>query len=58
MQLKEFLKNIEDGKPNPNESNIAKLGKEDYPDGIAEYGTDAIRSAMISCTSQVILTPN
>ncbi|KAJ1263370.1 hypothetical protein BS78_09G179300 [Paspalum vaginatum] len=37
----------------PNELNIVKRKLKDYPDGIAECGTDALRFALISYTSQV-----
>ncbi|TVU34278.1 hypothetical protein EJB05_16109 [Eragrostis curvula] len=53
MSLDGLLKRLEEGNLDPNELNIAKEGKKkDYSDGIAECGTDALRFALISYTSQ------
>uniref|UniRef100_A0A0A9ERC8 valine--tRNA ligase n=1 Tax=Arundo donax TaxID=35708 RepID=A0A0A9ERC8_ARUDO len=53
MSLDGLLKRLEEGNLDPNELKIAKEGKKkDYPDGIAECGTDALRFALISYTSQ------
>jgi valyl-tRNA synthetase len=56
--LEDLLKRLEEGNLDPNELIIAREGKKkDFPDGIAECGTDALRFALISYTSQVIVTP-
>ncbi|KAK3133783.1 hypothetical protein QOZ80_6AG0540990 [Eleusine coracana subsp. coracana] len=53
MTLDGLLKQLEEGNIDPKELKIAKEGKEkDFPDGIAECGTDALRFALISYTSQ------
>ncbi|CAD6341059.1 unnamed protein product [Miscanthus lutarioriparius] len=53
MSLDGLLKRLEEGNLDPNELNIARDGKKkDFPDGIAECGTDALRFALISYTSQ------
>lgn len=58
MPLDGLLKRLEEGNLDSNELNVAKEGKKkDYPDGIAECGTDALRFALISYTSQVVVTP-
>lgn len=59
MSLEGLLKRLEEGNLDPNELNIAKEGKKkDFPDGIAECGTDALRFALIAYTSQVIMVPS
>ncbi|KAG8045647.1 hypothetical protein GUJ93_ZPchr0008g13403 [Zizania palustris] len=51
--LEGLLRRLEEGNLDPNELRIAKEGGEkDFPDGIAECGTDALRFALISYTSQ------
>lgn len=58
MSLEGLLKRLEEGNLDPNELNIAKEGKKkDFPDGIAECGTDALRFPLIAYTSQVIMVP-
>ncbi|CAL5082726.1 unnamed protein product [Urochloa decumbens] len=53
MSLEGLLKRLEEGNLDPNEFSIAKEGKKkDFPDGIAECGTDALRFALIAYTSQ------
>ncbi|RCV12837.1 hypothetical protein SETIT_2G299800v2 [Setaria italica] len=53
MSLEGLLKRLEEGNLDPNELNIAKEGKKkDFPDGIAECGTDALRFPLIAYTSQ------
>ena len=59
MSLDGLLKRLEEGNLDPNELNIARDGKKkDFPDGIAECGTDALRFALISYTSQVLMAPS
>ncbi|KAF7035506.1 hypothetical protein CFC21_046373 [Triticum aestivum] len=51
--LEDLLKRLEEGNLDPNELSVAREGKKkDFPDGIAECGTDALRFALISYTSQ------
>jgi len=46
---------LENGNLDPEELEKAKDGqRKDFPDGIPECGTDALRFALISYTSQVI----
>uniref|UniRef100_A0A0D9Z131 valine--tRNA ligase n=1 Tax=Oryza glumipatula TaxID=40148 RepID=A0A0D9Z131_9ORYZ len=53
IPLEGLLKRLEEGYLDPNELNIASDGKKkDFPDGIAECGTDALRFALVSYTSQ------
>uniref|UniRef100_A0A0D9VNJ4 valine--tRNA ligase n=1 Tax=Leersia perrieri TaxID=77586 RepID=A0A0D9VNJ4_9ORYZ len=53
ISLEGLLKRLEEGNLDPNELNIAIDGKKkDFPDGIAECGTDALRFALVSYTSQ------
>jgi valyl-tRNA synthetase len=59
MSLDGLLKRLEEGNLDRNELNIARDGKKkDFPDGIAECGTDALRFALISYTSQVLMAPS
>ncbi|XP_015690635.1 valine--tRNA ligase, mitochondrial 1-like [Oryza brachyantha] len=51
MTLKSLVKRQKEGNLDPDELNIERKLK-DYPDGIAECGTDALRFALISYTSQ------
>uniref|UniRef100_A0A0E0CU02 valine--tRNA ligase n=1 Tax=Oryza meridionalis TaxID=40149 RepID=A0A0E0CU02_9ORYZ len=47
IPLEGLLKRLEEGNLDPNELNIASDGKKkDFPDGIAECGTDALRFAL------------
>uniref|UniRef100_A0A0D3FCW2 valine--tRNA ligase n=1 Tax=Oryza barthii TaxID=65489 RepID=A0A0D3FCW2_9ORYZ len=47
IPLEGLLKRLEEGYLDPNELNIASDGKKkDFPDGIAECGTDALRFAL------------
>ena len=56
--LEDLLKRLEEGNLDPNELEIAREEKKkDFPDGIPECGTDALRFALISYTSQVVVTP-
>ncbi|KAE8783792.1 Valyl-tRNA synthetase [Hordeum vulgare] len=51
--LEDLLKRLEEGNLDQNELSVAREGKKkDFPDGIAECGTDALRFALISYTSQ------
>lgn len=44
ISSEDLLKNLEEGNLDPNELNIVKEGKKkDYPGGITECGTDALR---------------
>ncbi|KAF0913119.1 hypothetical protein E2562_020255 [Oryza meyeriana var. granulata] len=53
IPLDGLLKRLEEGNLDPNELSIAREGKKkDFPDGIAECGTDALRFALVSYTSQ------
>jgi valyl-tRNA synthetase len=55
ITLEGLQKKLEQGNLDPNELEKAKEGlKKDFPDGIPECGTDALRFALISYTSQVI----
>ena len=52
----ELLKRLEQGNLDPTELIVATEGKKkDFPDGIPECGTDALRFALISYTSQVVI---
>lgn len=54
MTVEGLLKWLEEGNLDPNKLNIAKERKlKDYPNGIPECGTDALRFALISYTCQV-----
>ena len=56
ITLEGLHKKLEQGNLDPDELEKAKEGqKKDFPDGIPECGTDALRFALISYTSQVIL---
>jgi valyl-tRNA synthetase len=56
ITLEGLQKKLEQGNLDPDELEKAKEGmKKDFPDGIPECGTDALRFALISYTSQVIL---
>jgi valyl-tRNA synthetase len=58
ISLDSLLKQLEEGNLDPKELKIAKEGKKkDFPEGIAECGTDALRFALISYTSQVAVMP-
>ena len=47
---------LEGGNLDPREAEKARAGqRQDYPDGIEECGTDALRFALISYTTQVLL---
>lgn len=52
MTLEGLVKRLEEGNLDPDELNLERK-LTDYPDGIAECGTDALRFALISYTSQV-----
>jgi valyl-tRNA synthetase len=59
ISLEGLLKRLEEGNLDPNELKKAIEGKKkDFPDGIAESGTDALRFALIAYTSQVIMLPS
>ncbi|KAF2939124.1 valine--tRNA ligase, mitochondrial 1 isoform X1 [Oryza sativa Japonica Group] len=51
MTLEGLVKRLEEGNLDPDELNLERK-LTDYPDGIAECGTDALRFALISYTSQ------
>jgi valyl-tRNA synthetase len=56
--LDALLKQLEEGNLGPKELKIAKEEKiKDFPEGIAECGTDALRFKLISYTSQVAVIP-
>ena len=49
---------LDGGNLDPREAEKARAGqRQDYPDGIEECGTDALRFALISYTTQVGLRP-
>jgi len=49
---------LDGGNLDPREADKARAGqRQDYPDGIEECGTDALRFALISYTTQVGLRP-
>lgn len=57
ISLYNLLKKLEYGNLDPKELETAKEGQmKDFPNGIPECGTDALRFALISYTSQVLLT--
>lgn len=57
ISLEDLQKKLEDGNLNPKELKKAKEGqRKDFPSGIPECGTDALRFALISYTSQVANT--
>lgn len=59
ISLENLQKKLENGNLDPKELEKAKEGqKKDFPDGIPECGTDALRFALISYTSQVICNSN
>ena len=54
ISLENLQKKLEDGNLDPKEIEKAKEGqRKDFPNGIPECGTDALRFALISYTSQV-----
>lgn len=54
ISLEDLGKKLEHGNLDPSELEKAKEGqKKDFPNGIPECGTDALRFALISYTSQV-----
>ena len=56
ITLEELGKTLEGGNLDPKEVEKAKAGqKQDYPQGIPECGTDALRFALCAYTAQVIL---
>nr|CAB3494244.1 unnamed protein product [Digitaria exilis] len=57
ISLENLQKKLEDGNLDPKEVKKAKEGqRKDFPNGIPECGTDALRFALISYTSQVANT--
>ena len=61
VTLEELHKKVGEGNLDPREVEIARAGqKEDFPQGIAECGCDALRFALVAYTAQVPLpqTPN
>lgn len=57
ISLENLQKKLEDGNLDPIELKKAKDGqRKDFPSGIPECGTDALRFALISYTSQVANT--
>ena len=49
---------LDGGNLDPREADKARAGqRQDYPDGIEECGTDALRFALISYTTQVETRP-
>jgi len=59
ISLENLQKKLENGNLDPEELEKAKDGqRKDFPDGIPECGTDALRFALISYTSQVICNSN
>ena len=56
--MQDLQSTLEGGNLDPKEVDKAKaVQKEDFPEGIEECGTDALRFALISYTSQVIPFP-
>lgn len=56
ISLEELNKQLTDSNLDPKEIDKAKAGqKQDYPDGIPECGTDALRFALCSYMSQGVL---
>ena len=56
--LQDLQSTLEGGNLDPREVQKAKdVQKEDFPEGIEECGTDALRFALISYTSQVNNVP-
>lgn len=54
VTLEGLHKRLEEGNLDPNELKIAKEGQvKDFPNGIPECGTDALRFALVSYTAQV-----
>lgn len=57
ISLEGLQKRLEEGNLDPRELVIAKAGqKKDFPNGIAECGTDALRFALVSYTAQVYIS--
>ena len=53
ISLEDLNKTLESGNLDPKEVEKAKLGqKQDYPNGIPECGTDALRFALCAYTAQ------
>lgn len=53
--MQDLQSTLEGGNLDPKEVDKAKaVQKEDFPEGIEECGTDALRFALISYTSQVV----
>ena len=58
LLLQDLQSTLEGGNLDPREVEKAKtVQKEDFPEGIEECGTDALRFALISYTSQVTALP-
>lgn len=58
IMLQDLQSTLEGGNLDPREVQKAKdVQKEDFPEGIEECGTDALRFALISYTSQVNNVP-
>lgn len=56
VALKDLHKRLEEGNLDPKELKTAKEGQaKDFPNGIPECGTDALRFALVSYTAQVYL---
>ena len=54
ISLEGLHKRLEEGNLDPKELTVAKEGQvKDFPNGIPEYGADALRFALISFTTQV-----
>lgn len=54
ISLEGLHKRLEEGNLDPKELEVAKKGqKADFPNGIPECGTDALRFALVSYTAQV-----
>jgi len=54
ISLEGLHKRLEEGNLDQKELVVAKAGqKQDFPNGIAECGTDALRFALVSYTAQV-----
>ncbi len=59
ISLDDLQMTLEQGNLDPKEVEKAKLGqKQDYPNGIPECGTDALRFALCAYTSQVRRDPD
>lgn len=54
ISLEDLHKKLSEGNLDPRELAVAKEGqKKDFPDGIAECGSDALHFALVSYTAQV-----